>query len=219
MMAVIFAWLGKLISPPTCVACHEFLDERLPFCSSCEDALEPVISCELMVTPSYMMTVFAVTEYTGVVRSLINSKQSGNRLASHQLGQLIARRALCPWQECDYVIPVPLHWMRYAWRGFNQAEEIAQVLREAHGIPVASGMTRARSTAYQASLERNERMQNVKNVFEISQELRVRLRGKHVVIVDDVMTTGSTLIEVARSVAACRPASIRAVVAARVVLK
>lgn len=218
-MKMLLSWIGNVISPPTCVCCHCFLDIRFPLCVHCEDALEPVLSCELMVTPSYMLKVFAVTEYVGVIRSLVMAKQSGNRLASRQLGQLIAKRALYSWQECDGIVPVPLHWLRYAWRGFNQSYEIAQVLSEEHGIDIINGVTRTRSTAYQASLERKERMHNVRDGFQVDDVMREQIRGKHLVIVDDVMTTGATLVEVARALARCKPASLSAVVAARVVLK
>jgi ComF family protein len=215
----IIAYLSNLLSPPTCVECHAFLQERVPLCATCEDALEPIVSCEVLITEKYSMKVFAVGDYHGVLRSLIMAKQFGHRLPSKQLGQLMAARCLCDWKQCDFLIPIPLHWQRYAFRGFNQAQEIAKVLSRTHGIPVSCGVQRVRATEYQASLEHDARQKNVKDVFEVTHAMRSLYRDKHVVIIDDVMTTGATLRAVARLLVDCRPASITAVVAARVVLK
>lgn len=214
-----FSSLTNLISPPTCVGCHEFLPERIPLCQTCEATVKPVLSHEVVVTEKYMMRVFALGEYEGVIRSLIVAKQFGARLPSRQLGQLMAQRCLCDWQNVDCLVPVPLHWRRYAVRGFNQTEEIAKVLAREHGVLIACGVQRVRATKYQASLEQQERRANVHKVFEVKEGYKALYKDKHVMLVDDLMTTGSTLIEVAKAVAACRPASISAVVAARVVLK
>jgi ComF family protein len=219
MIKTMFSYVANLISPPTCVACCEALHERVPLCSSCEGELEPVVSCEVPITGKYTMKVFAVTQYNGIIRSLIMAKQNGHRLPSKQLGQLIAARCLCDWQQCDFLIPIPLHWQRYAQRGFNQSEEIAQVLSGAHGIPVSCGVMRVKATEYQASLEYEGRQENVADVFKLTDSARELYRDKHLVIIDDVMTTGATLRAVARVLIDCRPASITAVVAARVVLK
>lgn len=219
MIHTIFSYIANLISPPTCVGCYNAVSERVPLCSSCEEELEPVVSCEVPITAKYTMKVFAVTQYNGIIRSLIMAKQAGHRLPSKQLGQLMAARCLCDWKQCDFLIPIPLHWKRYAQRGFNQSEEIAQVLCQAHAVPVSCGVMRVKATEYQASLEYEGRQKNVTNVFALTDGARELYRDKHLVIIDDVMTTGATLRAVARVLVDCRPASITAVVAARVVLK
>jgi len=217
--STICSWMAALLSPPTCVGCHTFLDERVPLCASCDEVIMPIVSTEIMVTGSYTMKVFAISEYTGVIRSLIMAKQLGNRLPSKQLGHLIATRCLADWNIYDYIVPVPLHWRRYAERGFNQSEEMARVIGSFHTISFSSGVVRKRATKYQTTLEQKARRHNVSDAFEISETARELYRGKHLLLVDDVLTTGSTLSEMARVLAQCRPASISVVVAARVILK
>lgn len=208
-----------LISPPTCVGCHAFLIERVPFCTTCQETIEPILSCDVVVNGKYMMRVYALSGYEGVIRSLIVAKQLGNRLAGYQLGQLMATGCFCDWKKIDCLVPVPLHWRRYAARGFNQTEEIAAVLSKSHGVPILNGIKRIKATQYQASLEQQQRKANVHNVFVVRESYKALYKDKHVMLVDDLMTTGSTLSEVARAIAAYRPASISAVVAARVILK
>lgn len=219
IIKTLFYYIANLISPPTCVACYNAVPDRVPLCAACEEELEPVVSCEVPITAKYSMKVFAVTQYNGIIRSLITAKQNGHRLPSKQLGQLMATRCLCDWQQCDFLIPIPLHWQRYAQRGFNQSEEIARVLSQTHTIPVSCGVVRVKATEYQASLEYEGRQKNVADVFKLTAAARELYRDKHLVIIDDVMTTGATLRAVARVLVDCRPASITAVVAARVVLK
>ena len=219
LCAVVWSWIAALLSPPTCAGCGLFLDERVPLCDVCEQTIIPIVSAELIITRSYTMKVYALSEYTGIIRNLIMAKQWSTRVPSRQLGQLIVARCLLDWKCYDYIVPVPLHWRRYAQRGFNQSEEIARIIQEYHGIPVSCGVTRKRSTVYQTKLEQQARRMNVNDAFEVDATTRALYQGKHILIIDDVLTTGSTLSEVARIVSACRPASITAVVAARVILK
>ncbi|MBL8740576.1 MAG: hypothetical protein JNK04_05770, partial [Myxococcales bacterium] len=103
---------------------------------------------------------------------------------------------------CDVVIPVPLHPLRLASRGYNQAALLAAPLARALGAPLSVRCLARRSfVAAQARLGRNERDANVKDAFVCPDPARVR--DKHVVVVDDVVTTGSTF-------AACRAALLAA---------
>lgn len=97
----------------------------------------------------------------------------------------------------DLIVPVPLHPRRYAERGFNQAERIANQLGRFLVIPVFSLLTRSRSTAQQARLSRDERKKNVVNAFRCKKPEQVK--GKIILLVDDVFTTGSTLQECAQA--------------------
>lgn len=95
----------------------------------------------------------------------------------------------------DCIVPVPLHKKRFAERGFNQAEKIAQLVSHTAGVPVLNGVVRARKTAQQATLSKHEREQNVEQAFVGYREVA----GKTILLVDDVFTTGSTMQECARA--------------------
>ncbi len=98
------------------------------------------------------------------------------------------------------LIPVPLHWRRQWWRGYNQSLELVRDIGKALAIPVdATAAVRLRATADQIGQSAAERRRNLKGAFAASQ----RVAGQHIALLDDVMTTGATLEELAR---ACRAA-------------
>ena len=94
----------------------------------------------------------------------------------------------------DAVLPVPLHWRRRWWRGFNQAYEIAKPVARHLEVPLIGGVRRNRATPFQSGLNAHERSRNLRSAF--------RVRGEppyeHILIVDDVITTGTTTRELAR---------------------
>lgn len=94
------------------------------------------------------------------------------------------------------IIPIPLHKRRLNWRGFNQAQEIAVFLRNKFGIEMnATDMLRIKNTKVQANLVGDKRKNNVKNCFVWRGE---DLKGRNIILVDDIATTGSTLNECAK---------------------
>lgn len=101
------------------------------------------------------------------------------------------------WEEVDCLLPVPIHVSRYRQRGFNQAEVLAKVIGRELDIPVKTGViTRVINTESQTELSQAERQKNVSNAFVMDENA---LNGvKSVAIVDDVMTTGATVDEIAR---------------------
>ncbi len=214
--AHLYAQGCHLISPPFCVDCRRFLDERIPLCADCEQRLEPIASLELKINRAYTMRVFALTHYTGIVRKLTIAKYYRQPLPSRQLGELVARGCYCPWENFDYIIPVPLHWSRYTARGFNQAAEMAKRISQLRGIPFDDGLKRIRRTTFQAGLSAEKRQDNVAHACILRPGACDRYASRHLLIVDDVMTTGATLQEIARILTPCKPASITAVVGARV---
>ncbi len=115
----------------------------------------------------------------------------------------------------DAMVPVPLHWMRRAQRGFNQAEELAREVAAVSGWTVSTPLRRKRRTAAQASLDsRTRRAENLKDAFVC--RATETLAGKHVWLIDDVSTTGATLHAAATAMRklpkGMRPASINAAV-------
>lgn len=117
-------------------------------------------------------------------------------------------RSLPRDEAVDLLTPVPLHWRRRWDRGFNQSELLARVVSRSTGIPMRGVLRRERATAVQAGLSHTERRRNVARAFRCHRPHEVR--GKRIVLVDDVMTTGSTATACARA--------LKAAGAARVVL-
>lgn len=123
-------------------------------------------------------------------------KFNGRLMNARLLGELMA-----DWlsevvdAEPDHILPVPLHTSRLRERGFNQAVELARPIAKKFSVPLAlQDVCRVRATPPQSDLSRKQRLKNIKGAFEV----RKPLNGQ-VVVVDDVMTTGSTAHELARS--------------------
>ncbi len=117
--------------------------------------------------------------------------------------------------DYDVVIPVPLHWRRLWWRGFNQAALLAGEVAARLALPLdTTSMTRRRSTLPQTSRHHDERIKNVRRAFAVTSPERVK--NRRVLIVDDVMTTGATVDECARVLLAAGAASVDVFTLARV---
>lgn len=96
--------------------------------------------------------------------------------------------------EVDSLVPVPLHRWRQAFRGFNQALELASIISRKCGVPVVHNISRQHATKTQSGLTAEERKHNLRDAFRVAGKLRVRFP----LIIDDVMTTGETCNQVAR---------------------
>lgn len=131
----------------------------------------------------------------GKVQHLIHElKYKGNREAGvflgQQLGETIKNAPL--FQGIDYLVPVPLHPKREKKRGYNQSMMIARGISEATDIPIGDKyLIRVVNTATQTKKSKEERFQNVKDIFQVCHA--EELQGKHILLIDDVLTTGATL--------------------------
>lgn len=211
-----FTIIFDLIAPPACAYCQQYLEKRVVFCKDCMSRVHPIVSCMVPCTSTFSMTVFAASSYQEPIRSLIVAKRWSNNVASAQLGQLIWEKTYFKYASADYLVPIPLHWSRQAWRGYNQAHEMAQVLARKRGCLVMPILKRVRRTPFQSSLPAAKRGKNIKNAFTLVAGVDPALfAGKHIVLIDDLMTTGATLREAAKVLRTLNPASITAVVAAR----
>lgn len=116
-------------------------------------------------------------------------------------------------KEPDMVVPVPLHPRRLLWRGFNQSLELARLLAREQGLPLLPGaLVRVRHTRPQSTLPARERERNIAGAFRADPAL---VGGARVLLVDDVMTTGSTLKACARELRAAGAEGVEALVVAR----
>ena len=139
---------------------------------------------------------FAPYLYQGAVRHLISQLKFGaHHPNARLLGLLLAEYIQQYAEKPDLIMPVPLHQSRYRQRGFNQAIEIAAVIAKTLNIPLdLTTCRRHRDTPHQTQLSAKQRRKNLKQAFSLSKSINAR----HVAIVDDVMTTGTTVHELAK---------------------
>jgi len=119
--------------------------------------------------------------------------------------------------EVDMIIPVPLHPRRLKERGFNQSQLLGRVLAEELNIPCDPfALIRTKDTDPQVGLSEKERRKNVRGAFEIDQRREFLVRGKTLLLVDDVMTTGATVEECARTLKSAGAEKVYVLTMARV---
>jgi len=209
------------IAPPVCGVCGLPLGagfgERLgrlpgaihdppPRCGACRS------------TPPPYRYARAPARYEGAVRDALHAlKFDGRRSIASPLAALLAESEDLgvPRPAIDLLVPVPLHPGRRAERGFNQAELLARELGRAWGVPVAAdALVRARATRPQSELSGTERRRNVRGAFALARPERVA--GRHVLLIDDVLTTGTTVAECARTVRGAGASAVGVLTVARV---
>jgi ComF family protein len=153
----------------------------------------------------------------GVVRKVMHDFKYGRQLhLRHLLGQWLAETMNDPrlaGRRFNLIVPVPLHPARKRERGFNQAELLARELHRKSRIPVQSVLRRTRYTTTQTQFDRSERMENLRGAFRLRRGCNVQ--GLRMLLVDDVLTTGSTLSECAAVLKKGGALSVHAATAAR----
>lgn len=221
------SWLLDLLYPPSCVLCEGSLVKgrslcedcrktlpRLekPFCDSCgqpyEGQIEGAFDC-----PNCGGARFAFSFARPAMRRDERTLEMIHRLKyqreihlAGELGRLaggaledprLARAVKDRWP----LLPVPLHRKRMRWRHFNQAAEIARAMGMQTGLPVLHGLKRLRSTSTQTALGRKQRLVNLRGAFALTRAGKRWLTNKPagVLLIDDVLTTGSTAHECART--------------------
>lgn len=217
---MVYGWTKfvQALLPPSCVLCGaEGQPPDFDLCSGCESDLprnasacprcgEPLAgigeasllcgAC-LRRPPRYHASVCAY-RYAYPVDHLVRAlKYDGAIVLARVLGELLVRSLQAereaPWPDC--IVPMPLHPERFNARGYNQSIELGRLLEARLGIPLCTDLvSRIRATREQAALSRKERRKNVRGAFAVAGKLRT----KRIAILDDVVTTGSTVSEVAR---------------------
>jgi ComF family protein len=143
---------------------------------------------------------FFVSDNTEPVRTLIHQfKYKKHMCLATPLGSLLANLLYQKTiSEIDFVVPVPLHWKKKQERGFNQSELMAKKICKKLSIPISvNNLHRVKNTLSQTQLSRLQRQQNVKDAFKVKNS--EQLFQKNVLLVDDVLTTGMTASECAKS--------------------
>lgn len=206
--------IQAVVLPFTCVFCLRPSDRPQDLCSAClEDlpivtqkcprcaqklAVSTILLCgTCLQNPPPFAATYSLFAYEAPITSWILDLKFHQQLVyARILGELMADKIVNDWYAAqglpELVIPVPLHRERLKERGYNQALEIAKPLCRRLGLRLeAQAAKRVKNTAAQLGLAEEKRKQNLKNAFVYEGDLA----GKTVAVVDDVMTTGSTLTE------------------------
>lgn len=209
-------WFDWFLSPPLCFNCKDFLNVRQVFCKSCLSLITSTTSLEFTIK-RYRIKVYAVGAYKEPLKYLVLAKLRGNTSASAQLGYLCAKKlnTLEKLEKIDYIIPVPLHWIRYVQRGYNQVRIMSDEISKNLKIPVFDYIKRNNNTKYQSALTKEQRKVNVRSAFFIPKKIGELLENKSLLIVDDLYTTGSTVQEIAKILVKYKPSHITVIVGAR----
>ena len=188
--------LHDALMPLRCVfcGCLSRPPERY-VCAGCQTDLRGIASPPPPPTSPFVVEV-APLAYAFPVDAAIKALKFGRKLYyAPALAEMLCDACETLPRDIDAVLPVPLHWRRRAFRGFNQAEEIGRPVARQLGVPLIHSVVRCKATAFQSGLSAHRRAQNLRGAFVV----RGTLPYVHVLIVDDVITTGTTVRQVAAS--------------------
>jgi len=202
-----------------CGPCREELPRLLHGCQRCglplPDGARTLLCAACLRAPPALDGCFALFGYQPPIDQWIHSLKFGRDLAAARLlGELLLAELATgrlPMAGAPALLPVPLHSRRLRQRGYNQSLEIARpLIRDGLGLS-GCRCRRSRHTAAQSSLPARHRQRNMRGAFSV----RGRLENPHILLIDDVMTTGATLNELARTLKAAGATRVDACVIAR----
>ena len=229
--------VASLFYPALCVVCSDDVDRdeylcdscrnrapriNAPFCAKCSEPFPGAITqafscanCEHRIL--HFDSAVAAYRSRGLVRDLVHEFKYGHhRHLRYPLAEWLAETMSDPrlrGLRFDLIVPVPLHPARERERGFNQATLLAELLAEKIEVPLRPVLERIRYTSTQTAHDRAERMENLHDAFRLRKKADVR--QLRVLLIDDILTTGSTLSECARVLKEAGAISVYAATAAR----
>lgn len=229
----------QAVLPPTCLSCRKPAGGAGGLCAKCwqeagfierpycerlgtpfaYDSGGPLISPAAFADPPAFDRARAAMRFSDVARDLVHLLKYGDRLdLAKPFSSWMARAGGELLHEADVLVPVPLHWTRLFQRRFNQSAELARGLARRTKVPVIDDvLVRVRATPPQVGLARDERAKNVHGAFSVEQAMRAKVKGKRIVLVDDVLTTGATANACARVLRRAGATRIDVLTLARVV--
>lgn len=201
--------ITNFILPNTCICCDASIDTGARFiCPDCFGKLEKFEDIHPWKdeytekgTIDNSLSAFWFREGTGI-QNLMHAmkyrkmKSIGKLLGSETGKQIISVNGM----KFDYVIPVPLHRAKVRERTYNQSDYIAMGISEVIGAEVIrDALKRTRFTESQTRFDKVQRRENVSGAFEINTKQKDKITGKNIILADDVITTGATILECAKT--------------------
>lgn len=210
----------EILYPSFCLSCRLLISFNQVLCAACRlhIASIPVVYEK---EGDLAFTLHAVGRYEGLLGGLVRAKERKERQGTRNLGVLMAQYAVENRLNPEVIIAVPLHWKRQLIRGYNQAAILAyEIQKKCAGSICAHPFRRKKATQIQRLLAKEERLANVVDAFGCSlfwreKKVRALVRGKRVMVVDDVYTTGATVRSFIQLISQYKPASITVFVACR----
>jgi ComF family protein len=206
--------------PANCVGCG---NEGPPICGKCEPALDARLASPAGVAiglpgnvPEPLLQLDWCAPFHGVVRNALHAiKYQGEQRLGEPLGRAVARRWTAVGVGTEIVTNVPVHRERERQRGYDQAALIARHAASELQLPFVPALTRARATMAQFDLDRRDRARNVRDAFVVDPQGTAAVRGRWILLVDDVVTTGSTLAACATALETAGAYAVSAITVAR----
>lgn len=200
--------------PRECHICGRTLDgDERCICASCHASLprtayhrmpdNPMVRRFMGIIPYRRCTsVFFYTPDSDLSNLIQDMKYRHFRHLGRRMGEIMAGDLLSTgfFNDIDLLVPVPMHFLKRARRGYNQVEELCRGISTITGIPVDTSLKAVRRHVTQTKLSHEQRLRNTVGIFVLKHP--EKLAGKHVLLVDDVCTTGGTLISAANAILA-----------------
>lgn len=212
---------ARVLFPAICPGCRRLVSSPGTLCAKCwptlrfierpwcevlgtpfsHDMGEGILCADAIANPPPFARARSVAAYSGVTRQIVHNLKFTDRT---ELAPWMARWMMRTGSEliadAQVIVPVPLHRRRFVWRRFNQSAELARAISRLSGKSFApEAIVRIKATRNQVGLSAREREENVRDAFRVPEAHEIAVRGRRVLLVDDVYTTGMTVYAVTRA--------------------
>ncbi len=232
------ALIGNMVIPPVCLACDAHVGDQGSLCPQCWgemlfiekpycavtgapfgfDIGEGSLSADAIANPPVFARARAVAQYDAVARKLVHGLKFSDRTdLAPWMAQWMVRAGGELLNDRPVIVGVPLHGRRMFFRRFNQSAELARhIAKISENRYTPQILQRIRATRQQVGLRAKERLANVRGAFWVPPDQKINIKGRRILLVDDVLTTGATLNAASRALLRAGAQSVDCLTFARV---